>query len=131
MSDLVALRRQAVNAHGLPPEAVTFLGGSTLAELEESAAALAKLIGERRVEERTTAQPGPFTDMAAAKARRKQQLAAIFTGRTPQRRDEHGRFAADFHGGARQSAPLPPETHETTLMRLLRTGEANAGGRGI
>lgn len=32
-----------------------------------------------------------------------------------------------FDGGTRQSVPLPPETHEETLARLLRTGEANAG----
>jgi hypothetical protein len=131
-ADVKALRKQVATQHELPLEAMKFLTGTTLAELDQSAATLAKLLGERRNEEPTTA-PGPFTEMAAAKAARKQELAAIFTGRAPQPRDERGRFATvpgSFDGGARrQIAPLPRETHAETLTRLLATGEANAGRR--
>jgi len=108
------------------------LDGETLAEVDENAAALARLLERRRVEERTVEPPGPFDDMAGARARRKAQLASIFTGGAVQARDPRGRFAgtAAFHGGAReQPVPRRGETHDETLSRLLRTGEANAGGR--
>jgi hypothetical protein len=104
---------------------VKFLDGSTVAQLDTSAAALAKLIGERGSGE----TPGPFTDMAGAKRRRKQELAAIFTGRAQHRRDDQGRFTANFSGGARESVPLPPPTHEETLLELLATRAADSARR--
>jgi hypothetical protein len=129
--DLDALRQLAAAEHGLSAEAEAFLTGTSLAELDEGASLFAKLLGDRRMEQRAATRPGPFTAMAAAKAGRKQELAAIFTGRVRQPRDTRRRFATDFSRGARQPVPPPPETHNETLARLLRTGAANAGGRGF
>jgi hypothetical protein len=33
-----------------------------------------------------------------------------------------------FDGGARQTPEPPAETHDETLSRMFRTGEANVGG---
>jgi hypothetical protein len=120
------LRQFVAAEHGLDARAAKLVTGSTLTELEANAAALAELIGERE-HEPAAAGPGPFPDMATAKAERKRALAAIFTGRVAQPRDERGRFATDFSRGARQTVPQPPESHEQTLTRLLRTRPADAG----
>jgi hypothetical protein len=126
----VALRRHVAAEHGLNWQAARLLVGSTVMELEESAVALAKLLGKDREQEQEP-PPGFFERAATAKAERKRALAAIFTGRAPQPRDEQGRWTGpvDFNGGARQPVPPRPEPHEQTLVRLLRTGEANAGAR--
>jgi hypothetical protein len=125
------LRRIVAADHGLDAEAANFLTGSTLSELEASAAALTKLLGKQHEQEEEQEREAGFFERAAApKAEQKRALAAIFTGRARQPRDEQGRWTeqvVDFHGGARQSVPPPPETHGQTLMRLLRSGEANTG----
>jgi hypothetical protein len=117
--------------HGLDGRAARLLVGETVEELEGSAAALQELLRERAEDERGPAAPSPdpSTAAAAAKAERRQTLLAALTGRAPQRRDERGRFTG-FDGGARSAVPASPESHEATLTRLLRTGEANAG-RGL
>jgi hypothetical protein len=83
----------------------------------------------RREEEEAAVPRGPFEAMRAGQAHRKRQLIDALTGRA-QPRDYRGRFAkpASFHGGARQTLPPRPESHEETLSRVLRTGEANVGG---
>jgi hypothetical protein len=113
--------------HGLPEESATFLSGETLEEVEESAAQFAKLLGKRREQQTATSF---LARAATAKAERQGALVNLFTGRTPQRpRDEHGRFASGgFDGGARQSPPPPPESHESWLVRILRSREADRGG---
>jgi hypothetical protein len=129
--DVNELRRLVADAHGLDPEAAKFLTGSTLTEVEESAATLARLIAERHEQETAAAPPGPFTNMAAERARRKAALTAIFTGRPVQPRDEQGRYAraGEFHRGAREPAPTKPRSHNETLLEVLARRSADAGGR--
>jgi hypothetical protein len=132
MSDDTELRQAVARAHGLDPEAAPLLIGETVDELDASAAKLARLIAERHEQETAAAAtPGPFTNMAAERARRKAELAAIFTGRPVQPRDEQGRYAraGEFHRGARESAPRPAQSHDQWLTDVLRQRRADAGGR--
>jgi hypothetical protein len=126
------LRRAVAADHGLDERAARLLVGATVEELEASAAALARLIRERREEpEPAPASPADvFGAARRAKDARKRALLNALTSAAPQRRDERGRFAgtASFDGGARQSVESRPETHDQTLTRLLRSGEANVGG---
>jgi hypothetical protein len=125
-----ALRRLVAAEYGLEPEVATFLTGSTLDELDASAAELVTLLGKRREQEQPSAGHGLFADAVAATARRKRELAALFCGRAPQPRDEHGRFArtgGGFDGGARQSAPerRPPDLeHNELLVRMAELSRA-------
>jgi hypothetical protein len=116
--------RLAVAAeHGLNARAAKFLVGEDLETLERSAASLAALLGREREPE---PELGFFERAQLEKARRKHELAMILTGRAP-RRDPQGRFS--FDGGARRLSPPEPESHEQTLSRILRSREADAGGR--
>lgn len=126
MSEPAAELRQLVaTEHALDPEAAKLLVGSTLSELDESATALAKLLGDRREE----LPMDFFTAAVAAKHERKRSLVNLLTGRPQQPRDEGSRFASGgFDGGARPQSPRIVETHDQTITRLLHTGEANAGG---
>jgi hypothetical protein len=128
VTDVNELRQLIAAKHGLDARAARLLVGESIEELERSAAKLAQLVGARREQEAEPEPEGFFAAAARAKAARKQELAAIFTGHAPQPRDERGRFA-EFNRGARASAPPPPETHGQTLARLLRSGQANAGRR--
>jgi hypothetical protein len=121
------LRQVVASEHGLDPEAAKFLAGSTLSELDESAAALAKLLGERR-EQEPASVPDFFTSAATAKAERQRALLDIVTGRMPEQpRDKRGRFTSGFDGGARPAVPPPAESHDETLVRILRSREADSG----
>jgi hypothetical protein len=120
-----ALRRLIATEYGLEPEAATFLIGSSVEELEQSAAQLAALLGKEREPER---EPSFIEQARVAKAERKRQLTLALTGRA-QPRGDRGRWAstASFGGGARTPLPAQRETHEQTLTRVLRTREADAG----
>jgi hypothetical protein len=125
----VEIREVVADRHQLPDGSARFLIGDTVDELEASASELAELVGERRESEPIVAPAPTFVDLVAASRARKQQLAALFAGQPAraQPRDQQGRFAAvDFSRGARQSTPPEPPTHEQTLTRLFRSGEANA-----
>jgi hypothetical protein len=129
------LRQAVARAHGLDDEAAPLLIGETVDELDASAAKLARLIAERHEpgsgrEPASSELPGPFTNMAAERARRKAELAAIFTGAPAQPRDEQGRYAraGAFHRGARASVPLSPPSHDAWLVDVLRQRRADAGG---
>jgi hypothetical protein len=116
--------------HGLDHEAARLLVGETLAELETSAASLAKLLGERAGQEPpVAAAPDLFTAAAALKTERKRALLDALVGRASQPRDERGRFAAGFDGGARQQSVRRAESHEETLIKLLHSRRADAGAR--
>jgi hypothetical protein len=131
VTDDLKVRRAVAEAHGLTWSAAKFLTGETVTELEESATRLADLLGKQPEPEQTQQPPSLFEVAAAEKAERKRTLVNALCGRFPQPRDEQGRYirpATDFSGGARQAVPLP-ESHEQTLTRLLRTGEANVGHR--
>jgi hypothetical protein len=128
MSEADELRSLVAREHGLDDEAAGFLNGSTLAELEASAAALVKLLGQRHEEEPAAEAPNPFAGAAIAKDARQRALLGALTGRSPQRRDERGRYTS-FDGGARQPISRPPESHDAWLIRLLRTRAADAGAR--
>lgn len=131
MTDLGPELRATIAADfGLSGEAARFLVGSTVAELESSAASLVRLVGQNeRQESPATPAADLFAGAGAAKVARQRAPIDSLTGRA-QSRDEHGRFASGsgFDGGARASQPVrAPETHDQTLSRLLLTGEANAG----
>jgi hypothetical protein len=84
--------------HGLDADAALFLQGSTVEEVEASAAVLAKLLRKR---DELDTPADLFAGAAARKAERQQALVDALTGRAPQRRDGRGRFAGGFDGGAR------------------------------
>jgi hypothetical protein len=128
MSEADELRSIVASEYGLDRNAARLLVGETVEELETSAAALAKLLGERRDQGRAADAPDPFTGAAIAKRARQQALAAALTGRTPRPRDARGRFTG-FDGGARQRVARRPETHDEWLVKLLRTRAADAGAR--
>jgi hypothetical protein len=125
----VKVRRQVAAEHGLNWQAATFLVGSTIPELEESAAKLADLLGKQPQPEQQR-PPSLFEIAAAEKAERKQTLVNALCGRFPQTREEQGRFAdkpADFSRGARRSVPPPPQTHESWLADALGDRRADVG----
>jgi hypothetical protein len=124
-ADLDGLRAEVAAAHGLDADAAGFLTGSTVEEVEESAVALVKLLGERGQAEDVGADL--FTRAAAQKARRKETLLAALSGPAPQPRDAGGRYAS-FDGGARTPAPSP-ESHGDWLGRVVRSRVADVGRR--
>jgi hypothetical protein len=121
------LRRTVAVEHGLSLEAAQFLTGSTLAELEASAVALARMIEERREPESASATDF-FAGAARAKAERKQAVLDAVTGRAPrpQPRDERGRYTG-FDGGARQTVAPRRQSHEEWLADVLRHRRADVG----
>jgi hypothetical protein len=132
-ADLDPLRGEVAARHGLGVDARSFLTGTTVDELEAQAAALAKVLGAHadRREPEPAAAPDLLTVAAAEKARRKQELAAMFCGRAPQPRAESGRFAS-FDGGARQALPVPksPERAHGELVAGLASYRRTHGGGG-
>jgi Methyltransferase domain len=129
VSDVDELRAEVAAAHGLPPGSASFLTGATVAEVEASARAFATLVGQRSQE--PDPPVGVFERAAAAKAERKRELADLFCGRPPQPRDEHGRFAVGFDGGARQPVPQrrsPEREHNELLVALSRFSRAYGAG---
>jgi hypothetical protein len=133
VSDLDQLRAEAAAARGLDPAAARLLTGTTIAEVEESADELARLVGQHeQADADQPEQPGSdfFARAAADKQRRRSELLDALTGRPRPERDQRGRFASGgFDGGARQSLPAQPETHEQTLTRILASREADVGRR--
>jgi hypothetical protein len=124
-ADMAAVRRLVARKYELPiPAALRFLTAETVEGLDRQAAALARPLDEHREQEEAEAPAGPFGAMATARARRKRELVDALCGRQP--RDYQGRFAAGFDGGARESVPLPPPTHEETLAKLLATRAADS-----
>jgi hypothetical protein len=118
------LRRFVAAEHRLPEGSAVFLRGETLEEVERSAVEFAQLFREGRDQERAVGKPGPFfADMVAAKARRKEALAELLTGRASlQPRDARGRWTG-FDGGARQPAPTrgsPEREHNELVSELTR-----------
>jgi hypothetical protein len=138
-AELEQLRRVAAAQHGLDSDATSFLVGASLSELEESAAKLAQLVGGRddqEPEEPDVSVPDLFS--TAARARRKEQLTALFCSPPPQPRDACGRWvpsdrrtAITFDGGVR-GEPLPvtgpPEQeHGRWLLDVLARRRADRG----
>jgi hypothetical protein len=132
VTDDVKVRRAICEAHGLDWPAAKFLTGDTVPELEQCAARLAELLHKQPPPEQPQRPPDMFSIAVADKAERKRKLVDALCGRFPQPRDEQGRYirpATDFSGGARESVPLAPESHEQTLTRVLRSGESDVGAR--
>jgi hypothetical protein len=122
MNEDVEIRRAVAAEHGLGWREATFLIGEDLETLERSAASLAALLGREREPER---EPTLFEHLEVEKRARKRELYLLLTGQVPARDPSSGRFVG-FDGGARTSVPVT-ESHEQTLARVLKTGEANAG----
>jgi hypothetical protein len=82
VSDELELREVIAASRDLPSSAAMFLVGSNIQELEASADALAKLVGEHREEERREEPASGFFERAAAeKAARKRELVDLLSGR--------------------------------------------------
>jgi hypothetical protein len=131
-AELESLRAEIAAARGLSPHAVGFLDGTTLAEIEAQADELARVIGASGARHEPGAAAGAdlFTIAAREKARRKASLAALFSGRTPQPRDESGRFTG-FDGGARQPLPVrsdPEREHGELVAQLVSLRRISGGG---
>jgi hypothetical protein len=132
------LRRDIASAHGLPEEATSFLAGTTVAELEESAVRLAELFKARGAPE---PEPAPESSLTAAllpgaKAARQRALVELLHPKQQQqlRDPQTGQFAAKpsgFDGGARTPTLTrePPEREHdrlvTTLSQFARTYGGN------
>jgi hypothetical protein len=133
MSDGIdQLRVDLARERGLPDGAATFLEGRTVAEVEAQADTLAVLLGTTHAagEPEPAPAPNPFVIASAQKERRKRELAAMFTGRTPQPRDARGRFASGFDGGARLPVIEPSDAlrdHDRFVGDALRDRRADAG----
>jgi hypothetical protein len=119
--------REAVCAqHRLDPKkAASFLTGESLAELDESAERLARLLETSRHDEEPPAPVDPITAAIAGRQAQKRRLADLIIGRRPpqQPRDEHGRYAS-FDGGPRgqpiPTAPSPEQQHDQAILALAR-----------
>jgi len=133
------VRADLAAARGLPPAAISFLTGSTAEEVEAQADRLAELLVDREAGQAEPEPPVGFFEQAfAAKAARKREVVALFTGRPQaqsQPRDEHGRFVARvgaFDGGARQPAPIrrsPEEEHGEVITQLARLSRLGGSAR--
>ena len=132
------LRLDVAAAHGLPEVAARILTGSSLAELEASAAELARFVADHRArqdpDEQTDPRPGALRDAATAKAERNAALERAFAPRLTQPRDDHGRFEArpvSFDGGARPRVPSfrSPEREHDELIGRLAVQARVAGSR--
>lgn len=125
------LRAEAVQARGLDPAAASFVTGTTVAEIEQSADDLARVIGQREQDDLAQReQPGSdlFTRANADKQRRRSELLGVLTGRPQQERDGQGRFVSGgFDGGSRTPPPSPAPSHDQTLSELFRTRAADVG----
>jgi hypothetical protein len=138
-ADRGALREAIAGEYGLGDQAAALLTGSTVAELEQSAAALARLLSrnlqaaDRR--EEPTPGMGFFAAAAAARDARKRELTELFTGRTSPSRDERGRWAkpaTGFDGGARREGlPVPksPEQAHNELVAQASSRRPRGGAR--
>jgi hypothetical protein len=109
--------------HGLDREASRLLQGTSIEELEQSAIALAKLLGkDAEPDPVADSPPDLFADAAEMKAARQAALASALTGPSQGRaRDAQGRFAATgtgFDGGAREPMPArrSPEAEHGQLI---------------
>jgi hypothetical protein len=123
------LRRQVAAGHGLPTGSEKFLAGESIAELEASAAALAQLVTRADPQE-----PDPLSAALQAggadKARRQRELLQVLHGTAQQPRDERGRFAGGFDGGARTPVPMkgPPELeHDAWIVDRVVDARAHRG----
>lgn len=121
-AELDEVKREVAAAHGLGADAISFIGGTTVEQIEANAAAFARLVHAGGANQ----QPEPagrniFAEATAQKAARKAELRRLFTGRpTRQPRDEDGRFSG-MDGGARTRVPTPrsPEREHGELVAGL------------
>jgi hypothetical protein len=77
------LKTLVARQYGLDERAARLLVGDTLAELETSAASLAKLLQERREPEPVAGASDMFSGAAARKAQRQRVLVDALCGRVP------------------------------------------------
>jgi hypothetical protein len=119
---------------GLPKEAEAFLSGETIAEVEESASRLVKLLGERAEQEAVVSQAtNPIAASLGMKAQRQAALVQALHGGTVQERDEAGGFAGKttgFDGGARETIPerRDPEREHGDLLGQMASISRTFGG---
>jgi hypothetical protein len=91
----------------------------TLADLDERVLALVTEENENETEPKV-----PFLDaVAAAQEAQRRALVDAVTGRSARAPAE---ATGSLDGGARQT-PAKPQTHEQTLIAVLRSGRANVG----
>jgi hypothetical protein len=130
VNDLDQARQAVAEAHGLDEAAAGFLTGGTIQEMDQSAHALMRLLGERHHRE-PEPEPEQQPDglraalSSARKTEEKRRLVELLHGRQAPVRDERGRFAttAGFDGGARQGWPelkTPEEAHNEIVAGMAR-----------
>jgi hypothetical protein len=137
MTDLDELRAEVAAAYGLPREAITFLAGTTVHEIEANAVKLAELVGSRREQEQAPVDPlaAVLRDGPALKAERARALVRALHGPRQPQRDASGRFSSSggFDGGARQPAPTrqsPEREHDEIVVQMARLSRT-FGARGF
>jgi hypothetical protein len=126
------LRAEIVRSRGLPPDAETFVVGSSIEEFERSADGLAALFAASGRQLEPQPSGATIADLRAAKAARQTALLRRFHAPSQQPRDEAGRFAgrSSWDGGARLPLRLPgnPEReHGEWLVGILESRSADAG----
>jgi hypothetical protein len=72
-------------------------------------------------------EPVPFLDAVwFAQARQRHAFAATMHGRSATASEPMTDIVPSFDGGARQSPPLPPPSHEETLVEIIRASRPGA-----
>jgi hypothetical protein len=111
------------------------LDADTLAELDEHVLSIVAPDGSETEISEPEPEPGFFDLVRSGQEAGRRTFMDAVLGRppappAPTERDERGRFVrGGFDGGARRSAPPPPQTHEQWLVSLLGTHPADRPGR--
>jgi hypothetical protein len=100
-------------------------GEAAIAGLDVAAVELDAAVAALEGEQEPEPEPPILDAVAAAQAAQKRALVDALTGRSARPSPEASSGSLD--GGARQTPPAKPETHEQMLARVLRSGEADAG----
>jgi hypothetical protein len=136
------VRRSVAAQHGLPEQAISFLTGETLTEIEASAARLAELLAARHQsdpEPELEQTDDPLTyAITNAPALKRQRQAALLAALhpEPQLRDSTGKFASQpsggFDGGARaRLTPRPGDPvqdHNEAVVQLAQFSKLGHSG---
>jgi hypothetical protein len=109
------------------------LTGSTVDEIESSAAALAEFVDVHAARRQEQEPPDLVATARAAKEERKRTLLAALAGRREQPRDPRGRYAS-FDGGARPSVPAARNAeaeHAELAARLIGESRQSRGSADV
>jgi len=126
------VRRSVAEAHSLPEAAAEFLVGTTLEELEASAAQLAELLTAHQADpepgspEESETMADVIARASFEKRERQRALIAALHPEPQQPRDGQGKFTTSgglFGGGARPLVPAPKDPvreHDAIVLGLTQ-----------